>query len=88
MWNKLTLLLDQFYQAALEKEELRRKGDDLDAKLRRMELETKAFQNSIQLFKDFNSAFHESLGTAHKSSTYRKNSKRPETLSSGLNRLG
>ncbi|KAM6918279.1 coiled-coil domain-containing protein 39 [Xenentodon cancila] len=68
-------------RAALEKEELQQKGDDLDAKLRKMELETRAFQNTVQLFKDSNSAYHESLSAVNKSSPeYKEKLKLEEQL--------
>jgi len=48
-------------QAAQEKEALQRKGDQLDADIRKAEKETRALENTVRLLTSRNQTYHRSL---------------------------
>jgi len=55
-------------KAAQEKEELQRKGDQLDADIRKAEKETRALENTVRLLNSRNQTYHRSLARIGESS--------------------
>uniref|UniRef100_A0A1A8CZN2 Coiled-coil domain-containing protein 39 n=1 Tax=Nothobranchius kadleci TaxID=1051664 RepID=A0A1A8CZN2_NOTKA len=76
-------------KAAQDKEELRQKGDELEAKVHKMALETKALENTILMFNDLlSSSYHRSFSKVKESSlTYQEKVKLEEQLRSNKERL-
>lgn len=55
-------------QAAQEKEELQREGDNLDASIRKAEKEIRALENTLRLMNGRNEVYRRSFNTVNDSS--------------------
>ncbi|XP_068604596.1 coiled-coil domain-containing protein 39-like [Brachionichthys hirsutus] len=72
-------------KATREREELRSRGENLDAKIRKTELENTGLQNIIQMWNASNAAFHASLCAEKKSGReYQEKRKLEEQLRAAL----
>ena len=56
-------------QAAQEKEELQREGDDLDARIRKAEKEIRALENTLKLMNGRNEQYRKSFNRIMETST-------------------
>uniref|UniRef100_A0A3B3XLU2 Coiled-coil domain-containing protein 39 n=1 Tax=Poecilia mexicana TaxID=48701 RepID=A0A3B3XLU2_9TELE len=74
-------------KASLDKEELRRKSEEMKAQIHRMELETEALKNTIQLFSGRCSDYSTSLSKVKKFEEYQEKVQLEEELKSAENTL-